>query len=767
MKKLLIAIALATVALGGVRAQVGSFGDFPIEINAESTRLEAGIAVAEGNVVIEYGLVLIYCDYAQYNPDTRDVLVQGNVRLYREGQLFTGDRALYNLETKRLSAADFRGDFLPFAFAGDSFSSLGGNSYLVKDGIFTTSDNSKPDYHIRARTVRIYPKDRIVFSNATLFIGRTPVFWFPYVYQSLDRDQGFSLTPGYKSDLGVFLLGNYSFPMGEGWSGKARLDLYSDRGVGVGLESYWKNGAAERDWGRFRFYAINDAKPGTNETGLEREPIDPGRYRVSLQAKQYLTEDIYATVDINKLSDARILQDFFGGEFRRNPNPDNALALTYWDEDYTVTLLGRQNLNDDNFDATERLPELAADIKRQPFFGSRVFYQGETSTGFLRRNFADQSNFQDYDTFRADSFHQFVLPFMVKDVVSIVPRIGVRGTYYGNSGTFEEQTVTETEEEEFFNDATGQTERTKKEVLRTERTLREGGSIFRPVFNAGFEVSTKWSRAFEQVQSRSFGLDGLRHVVQPFANAAYTYSGEDPVNILQFDRLNRSTQLPPVDYPEFNSIDTIDTNTTIRLGIRNRLQTRRDNETFNWLELNTYFDAYVDRPEYAGMIDADRGSFSNIYNRLRFNPLPWAQLNIDSQLPVLDSGFTEVNTTLGVMVSPDVRIDLGHRYINGNPFFIDSNYLNLGAYVRLGDNWAFSFRESYEFEDATLESQRYELHRDLSSWIASLGFTVRDNRGAESYGVLLTFTLKDLPNVRLPLSIDPDLTGTGGDGKNR
>jgi len=183
--------------------------------------------------------------------------------------------------------------------------------------------------------------------------------------------------------------------------------------------------------------------------------------------------------------------------------------------------------------------------------------------------------------------------------------------------------------------------------------------------------------------------------------------------------------------------------------------------------LSTYFDAYVDRPEYAGMIDADQGSFSNIYNRLRFTPLPWAQLNIDSQLPVLDKGFTELNTNLGVMVSPDVRLDVGHRYINGNPFFLDSNYVNFGAYVRLGDNWAFSFRESYEFQDATLESQRYELHRDLSSWVASLGLTVRDNRGAESYGLLLTFTLKDLPNVRLPISVDPDLSGTGGDGKNR
>ena len=766
MKKLLGLFALIILGVADARAQLGSFGDFPIEINAEETRIEGGIAIADTNVVIRYGTILIYCDFAQYNPDTRDVLVQGNVRLYRDGQLFTGDRALYNLETKRLSAAEFRGDFAPFGFAGDSFNSLGGNAYMVKDGLFTTSDNSKPDFYLRARTVRIYPKDRIVFSNCTLYIGRTPVFWFPYVYQDLNKDQGFAITPGYKSEWGAFLLGSYNFPMGEGWSGKLRFDILADRGFAGGFESTWSNGKTQRDWGRFQLYAIDDQKPGTNKTSLTREAIDPGRYRLSIQAKQYLTDDIYATVDVNKLSDARFLQDFAQGDFRRNPNPDTALALTYWNEDYTVTLLGRQNINDDNFDGTERLPELALDVKRQPFFGSRLFYQGETSAGYLRRNFADQSLFADYDTFRADSFHQFVLPLNVHNV-SIVPRIGVRGTYYGDTGTYIDRTVTDTVQESFFNAGTGQTEQLTKEVIRSERLLERGGSVFRPVFNAGFEVSTKWSKAYENVQSRQLGLDGLRHIIQPWMNFSYTYSGEDPVNILQFDRLNRSTQLAPIDYPEFNTIDSIDTNTTVRLGLRNRWQTRRDNQTINWLELNTYFDGYIDRSDSV-LMAADGGSFSNLYNRLRFAPLPWARLDIDSQLPVLDKGFTEVNSSINLMVNPNLEVNIGHRYISGNPFFIDSNYLNFGAYVRLGDNWAFSFREAYEFQDSVLESQRYELHRDLSSWVASLGFTVRDNRGVDSYGVLLTFTLKDLPNVRLPLSIDPDLSGTGGGtGKNR
>ncbi len=60
----------------------------------------------------------------------------------------------------------------------------------------------KPDYYLRARTVRIYQHDRVVFSNVTVYVGKTPVFWFPYLYQSLQKDSGFVMRPGYEESLG-------------------------------------------------------------------------------------------------------------------------------------------------------------------------------------------------------------------------------------------------------------------------------------------------------------------------------------------------------------------------------------------------------------------------------------------------------------------------------------------------------------------------------------------------------------------------------------
>jgi hypothetical protein len=278
----------------------------------------------------------------------------------------------------------------------------------------------------------------------------------------------------------------------------------------------------------------------------------------------------------------------------------------------------------------------------------------------------------------------------------------------------------------------------------------------------------------------------MRHVLQPYSNLSFVYTNTDPNELPQFDRINRSTQLPPIDFPQFNTIDSIDNWSILRLGVRNRLQTRRDNATLNWLELDTYFDVNLDRPDFLGDLTADTGTFSNVFNRLRWQPLPWVRLSLDSQLPLFDKGFTEVNTQANFFATRNLSFQIGHRYIEGNSrtqfnpktgaqeevaIIPDGNDLIVGAHVRVNDHWALSFRDYYAFEEKRLQTQQYQIHRDLSSWVASLGVLVVDNRSGDKgkldWAMLMTFTLKDLPDVRIPLNLDPEGFVGGGAGKNR
>ena len=766
-----IALALAVLCVAGqVIAQVparlpepaGRFSDIPIDIAAEKLDASGAMATASGNVQISYGSTTLYADQAQYDPTTRDIIATGNVRIYRDGQLITAERAVYNLETKDIFGASVNGDTAPFMFGGTSFQNMPGTKgYLIKEGLFTTSDAINPDWSLRARRVRIYPNDRVIFQDVKLFVGETPILWLPYIYQPLNKQNAFTLTPGFRSVWGGYLLSSYTFPISEQVGGTLKVDYRSKRGAALGFGTDWapkQDGG--KNWGRFTAYGLHDRNPNVNNTALEREIIAPGRYRVSLQARQYLTEDIYASIDINKLSDTRFLQDFSEGEFLLNPHPDNAISVTKFADDYTMTLLMRKQVNE-FFDGTERIPEVALDVTRQPILGGKVFYEGQTSAGYYTRNFAKGSTQPDYSLGRFDSFHQLLMPQTFFGWLNVVPRAGFRGTWYSESGPIVPvlQTTTTT----LSNGA--------QQVLTSTANQRiKQGPVFRPVFNTGVEASFKASRAYETVQSRAWGLDGVRHIAQPYANLSYVQAGNDTKDILQIDRFQRSSQPPPIDFPAFNSIDAIDDWSILRLGIRNRLQTRRDDATFNWLEMDSFFDVRFTAQKIAGL-DPDGGTYSNFVNRLRWNPLPWLSLNMDAQLPVLDSGFTEVNSAAYFLVSNRVSFSVGHRYIDHNSLFPDSSLIDLGAYFRLNDNWGISARGDYEIHDHTFETQTYEVHRDLSSWVASLGFVTRNNgttsRSQNDYGVVLTFTLKDLPDLKLPVSFNPGGQGTSGTGKNR
>lgn len=745
----------------GAWAQFGSFGDIPVEITADgNTRFEEGIAIAEDNVQIHYGDYSIYCDYAEYNPETRDVVLVGNIRVYTPDGLLTGQRSLFNLETKQMRALEFSGGRYPILFRSFSLRAFSARQFHVRDAYFTTDDSSMPDFHVKSKSVRIYTDSRVIFVNTTAYIGNVPIFWFPYIWANIDNS-GIEFLPGYDSRWGAYLRTAYTFPIGRGNEilAKARLDYMSELGPGVGLDAVFNFGKEDRSYGKFVSYYSWDTQPDRFVGGPGEPPESgkQGRYRVSFKQRLFLTDDIYATADLNLLSDVDMMEDYYPNEFRVDPQPDNYLSVTKWDEFYTLTLLGRWQIND--FQQTvERLPEGVFDFKQHRLFGLPVYYDGTTGVANLQQSFSDipefdEFNFPDYNAVRVDSFHQLTVPTQLFGWLNLTPRAGLRATWYSRSGTFQDFTAP-TEVDPVTGEISTLPPASIESTPLNSPTpdLDVGGPVFRPVFNIGTEVSAKFSKAYEKIQARWLGLDGVRHVIQPYMNYSYVYNaGPSPNEILQFDAVVPSTELLPLDFPQFTQIDSLDTWNIMRLGVRNRLQTRRDQRTFQWFALDTFLDVNFDSP-YSD------SSVSNFFNNFSFRPLPWLNINMESQLPVTPEGFTEVNTNFTVMPWDNLLFRFGHRYIDGNDYFSDNSQVDFYAYWRINSNWAFSFYEQYEFVSGILQYQRYMIHRDLSSWVASLGAVVRDNLGGDmDLGVLLVLTLKDAPQVTLPLERD---TGT-------
>ncbi|MEP6602377.1 MAG: LPS assembly protein LptD [Spartobacteria bacterium] len=723
-------------------AAINAPKDQPVEITSTGeTTYEGGLATARDNVAIHIGDTDIYADYAQYNSQKHEILVQGNARIYRDVSMYVGEQAIYNTETKQIRAVNMQTEYFPYFVSGAKISSLSEqNAYLIENGTFTTHDAPTSDFHLRARTVRVYENDHVVFQNVTFFVGRVPIFWWPYVYQRLDDAFSFSISPAFLSSWGPSLLTEITFPIRENIKGRLHVDYRTRRGVAVGFDSDVEYGKDKKSWVNLKTYYLQDQNPLLNRTDVPRGLVSAGRYRVTLEDHTQFTDDIYGIIDITKLSDPFVMQDFYHNDFRIDPVPDNVVSLAKTNPFYTLTAIARFQANE-FFEQTERLPEVVLDVKRHALFGGPIFYEGETGVADLHRNFASGSDFQDYGSWRFDSFHQLTYPNTYFDWLSIVPRAGFRETYYSKTRDLG-QTIFEPSENPLV-----------PAFLLPEPTLEmpilNGGDKFRDVVNLGVEASFKMSREWENAQSRTLGLDGLRHIIQPFTNFSWVSNGgPDPREILQFDRYEPSTQLRPIDFPQFTSIDSIDRWTVWRVGVRNRLLTRRDDLTVSWLDLQTYFDANIDNPY-------DRTPYSNLFNRLRFTPLPWASLVINSQIPVFDKGFTEVNTNVIIQPIANMQVSVGHRYLNSNPFFNNSSLFVVGGYYRFDDNWGIGLQEQYEAANGVLEQQRYSIYRDLTSWVASLGAVIRDNGGIKEYGVLLTFTLKAFPKFGFDLNFDP------------
>lgn len=772
MKKLfaIISLLLATVSVAAAQLDVlweqleelggpDISGAETIQLVTNSEGALAG-AIIKGGFRLKSDVMDVFANEMEYSFETGVLKFGGDVSIYKDGVIYRGEQATYNTRTGDLDATKMRSAVEPLFFETGSLDSNFQNLTLIEteDTKFTTEDSDNPTFYLRSEKMSIYPEDRVVFRHTKAYVGDTPVFYFPYLSQPLEEEMGYTFVPGYRSNLGFFLLNQYGTTIGDHSVIKYKGDIYSMRGVGLGFDIDSRRMKNTKNFGKFKFYWVYDGSPEENNTfsSVRREDVDSSRYRINLQHRVYLPgpeeSGVYLDVDVNKISDEFFYEDFFQWEFRDDPQPDNFLNLVKRTDQGELSLLARFRGND-FYQSDSRLPEIAWEMARQPIKNSGLFYTSVTSFGILRDELGDDDRNRlreqvrnlnnrlsdpslaaavdpagtrttlddlrmrlvEPEFTRFHTYHEVLFPKLVGGFLSVTPRAGVGYTNYSSvSGT-----------------------------VAPDNTSRA-------IVAAGLDTSLKFSRVYDDVSWPAMGLNGLRHVVQPYANYSFVGAENQGEEFKGIDRLALSTRPRPLDVTNYTAIDSLRDWNILRLGVYNRLQTKRNNGTLNWLTTNTYFDAFLDDPEY------DR-NFSNLYQDIEWNPLPWVRANVSAQVPLFgdDFEFTEVNTRLSFLPVDYLSFSIGHRLLQDHPFFEDSSLIDFSTYARISENWGISIYERFEMEDNTLETQQYSIHRDLTSWVASLGAIVRDHRGEQEYGLLFSLTLKDFPSLRIPVDFDP------------
>jgi lipopolysaccharide assembly outer membrane protein LptD (OstA) len=683
----------------------------PIEADADQLDYDKvkGRITASGHVVITYGCDELRADRVLVNVNSGDAYALGNVVIKRGGQAdIKGTKIRYNFRTRVSSIDDPEVSVLPFHVVADKVTQSGRNEYVLHNAKVTTCKYKHPHshYHFKAKRVTVVPGEYIRTKGAVLSLGRVPVMYLPYWRHNLAEDSGFRFLPGYRSRMGGYLLSSYYHRINSSLKAEHHIDYRSERGFALGEDLDWHTGAGI---GNLRLYYLNDDDPMDAADIADGLDIDSRRYRIHLEHNQTFNERTQLLLQANYLSDPKVIEDFFNREYRHARQPETYASLSYRRDLYTVTALANVRLND-FYSNVNRLPELSLNFTRRQLGNSSFYYESHTSGAQLEKVWETGSINDDYSAVRFDTRHMIYQPRRYMGWLNFVPRAGYRGTYYSDTLTSitSNSVVTAT--------GTNSMETTTNSV--TEITNAAGQ--LRNMFEIGAEISFK---AFKTMNGGA-----MRHIVEPYAN--YTFRMEPDV--------------VPDELYQFDSIDGLDEVHQTLLGVRNKIQSKRNGRPHDLADINTFTTLNFNS-------DEDEDMFDKLYLDSDFYPADWLYINLYGIYGVSESELEEFNTRFNLVRDNIWKVRAEHRYR-----LDDSNLLTGTITVYPNIKWAFNVFGRYEFEDSRVQEQGGYIERKLDCIGMRLGgsvlpgFTRTDGTEKEDeYRIMLSFWLTAFPQLGL------------------
>ena len=440
----------------------------------------------------------------------------------------------------------------------------------------TTCTNDWDHLHWRmSGEVRFKDSRYVLLRNAWLRMWDVPVMWLPYWYYPMDTDYGWRVMPGYTSRWGVSLFTKYVYgicgSMAEGsygLAGSTRFDLRQKNGVALGQSVRWNLGDFGK--GKFKVYYAwdkdadrydrhwNDKKKWYYSHWGNTVPDE--RYGLSLEHRVEPTERDALWISAAYYSDSHFRQDFLrktsmyeGNRFVSHYSNEFA-----WEHNESALSVGASvsgPLND-FYPGVARLPEFYFDVNPMPVWSLPVNYESQTRVGYLDRDYAKYGNrhtatqyrfspgpWANYNAFRLDTYHRLTLPMKFADVLSVVPRFGLRGTYWSDTGYL---------------------------AAPDMRAGSTGDDAWRTIVEGGVTFAARGTADFD---------NGITHVVEPYfdmlAQEANVTGTKKDERIYRFDSIDSSSDW--LDQFAGRSRNLPYSWYGVTPGIRNALRTTEEN----------------------------------------------------------------------------------------------------------------------------------------------------------------------------------------------
>jgi lipopolysaccharide assembly outer membrane protein LptD (OstA) len=575
-----------------------------VEMQADKLEYSASdnTAKGEGNVVVTSGKTTIYSDSMIMDRTRQEAIARGHMYLSSPQFQVDADEGKFNFTqgTGQFTNARIFAD--PFQIKGGEVSKLSDNHMAMTNGYMTTCDHDEPHFRMQSRQMDVFTGDKAIARGVTLFVGRMPLFHLPKYTMDLKNKPWFTFMPGYKKDLGAFLLTQSRIKVNDYLTSTLRVDFYERQGIGFGMDHKYRT--KNTGSGLLRHYYINERSIAAKHPWESKTAptVVNKRYLVEWRHKWDVNPTTQAIWQYFRLSDNVILPRYFEREYRRDPNVDTYFLLTKALPRGMLSFRVDKRVN--RFvEAVDRTPEIKYQASSIPLGDSGFYLKNESSYVNLVRRFPSPTEDR-RKTQRVDTDNEISYPTRIA-FVRFTPFVGGDTTYYS-------------------------------------RTISERTNVVRGTFKTGATLSTRFLKTF--APRRVFGriTPPFRHIIAPTVNYKYQHR----------------PSFGPAGLNQFDAIDALDQEHRLEYVLENKLQIKRNGNVVDIIRNLTSIEQTIRQKGAKGVLGPVR-------NLLEVNPADWISTSVETVYDHKQNHLTETNLDLYLKHKDKFGFDIGDRYVRG------------------------------------------------------------------------------------------------------
>ena len=293
------------------------------------------LIIAKDGVQLKYQDIEVKADYLKINLATHLLFAFGEV-LFKQNETETYCEELtYNWKTEKIILIKLKGEMTgegikgKIYYQGEKMENFP-ETVEITEGSFTTCELEEPHYHIVAKEMIIYPKDKIIARNISWYEGKIKIITLPYFLVFLDRKTQQPILPkiGQNSKDGWFIKTYFNYYVDEKSYGTLYIDWLEKKGIGTGVKHTLEIGDANHP-GETSFYLYQIKDKNSGKINLS------GRIKYGQEFKEDLKTQVTLNYGGSRAAGGELLSNSLKSQF----------SLDKKGEKYNLKISGKYNFS--------------------------------------------------------------------------------------------------------------------------------------------------------------------------------------------------------------------------------------------------------------------------------------------------------------------------------------------------------------------------------------------------------------------------------------